>query len=58
MNRNAKLAVRQWVLAAGLCVAGVFVGQRIAVQQQNVAVKPATQIYFVDDGPKFCGSSC
>ena len=58
MNRNAKLAVRQWVLAAGLCVAGVFIGVRIAAQPQQVAVKPGAQIYFVDDGPKFCAAGC
>ena len=56
MNRNAKLAVRQWVLAAGLCVAGVFVGVRIAVQPQKLVMKPGVNYVFVDDGPKPCAN--
>ena len=58
MNRNAKLAVRQWVLAAGLCVAGVFVGERIAAQPHGLAVKPGVNYVFVDDKTKLCAGGC
>ncbi len=54
MKFIAKSAFRQWILAASVSIVSLFVGIRIATHPQQVAVKPASQIIFVDDGPKLC----